>query len=247
MPTYRIRLEDGREYDVMTSSPEAAQQAVQKKTGLAQGVKEDFVRRGKNVMAAQEKTIKGKQSTASLGLQTLGQGFGLLGDVATRGIGAAYKAVTPDLTEQGVKDFGIKILNSHVGQSALYAAMQGMEIYQGWKKKNQTAAANVEAAVNIASVLPAAKGLQGALRAGERGIKAAGHAVTAAGKSATQAGVRQVTNLSPQRAVSEIINPLPESVKKVLRATGTTLKEIEDSADEKLSKLNLYVMQGMED
>lgn len=120
-----------------------------------------------NVKSSFGEFTAGKQDPISTSLQIVGQGAGAVGDVAGQAlIGAAKTAVKalPGQIEKPVieatKKVGTEFLNTPLGQSALSAVRGGVETYNEFKAKNPIAARNLEAVVNIGSLLPIGKGAQ---------------------------------------------------------------------------------------
>lgn len=116
----------------------------------------DFAERNEKVRTARQLANKGKQSHASGLFQAVGQVAGAVGDVVT-------EAVAPVLEKTGIPK---KIGESKTVQDAKAK-------YDGWKAENPEAAANLEAVVNIASILPGPKAAAVAVNAGAKGTKVA--------------------------------------------------------------------------
>ena len=70
---------------------------------------------------------------------------------------------------------GRTVLSSEIGQRGIQAALEGVEKYNEWKIENPRDAANLEATVNIAGILPVGKGVQ---LAGKPILKAGARALT---------------------------------------------------------------------
>jgi len=107
---------------------------------------------------------KPEQSPVSTAVQTVGTGIGFLGDVLGAGIGSAIKAVTPDDIERSAVEKAKELVATPMGQKAMEAISGGMESYQSWKQANPKDAANLEAVVNIASLLPVERAITGSTR-----------------------------------------------------------------------------------
>jgi hypothetical protein len=107
----------------------------------------DYNARTQGAVQAQDKSISGQQSTASGALQTIGEGAGFVGDLITEGL----KAFIPSEIKNPIKA-GI----SAVTQTApVQTILKG---YADWKTRHPEAAANLDATVNIGTLIPGLKG-----------------------------------------------------------------------------------------
>lgn len=122
------------------------------------GIQDSLAKRGANVTAAKDREALGQQSRASTILQTAGQAAGLATDVA----GGAIAAVTP----QPIKDVvsgTAQVVGQGFGAIDQIAktidpkSQNIMESYSAWKQAHPEAAGNLEASVNIGSLLPVGK------------------------------------------------------------------------------------------
>lgn len=138
-----------------------------KAPGFISRVGQDFSKRIDNAAQSQQETIQGKQGLASGTLQTIGQGAGAVGDVVTEGLRSIPGAKTVE-----------KIAGNAISKIA--ETDTGKSVIQGLTKLTQDhpeAAKNIEAAINILSLLPIAKGAS-------EGIEGAVNLATKAGKAA---------------------------------------------------------------
>lgn len=94
-----------------------------------------------------ERGFTGKQTPVETGLQTVGAAAGFVGDIAGGAIEKAVETVVPENIRETVGGV-VKTAAEAVGVPEM------MEKYQTWKKENPQAAANLESAVNIASLFP---------------------------------------------------------------------------------------------
>lgn len=162
-----------------------AQPARPQSQGIFDGVKSDFDTRVNNAADAQIASINGEQSDASGALQTIGQGAGFIGDLATRALGA----VTPTFIKDKLKAGAQAVAQTEPVQDIAQS-------YSAWKTQNPEAAANLESAVNISSLIPvgsfASQGAQAATKATLVGtgkaLEAGADAVTNAGKATKAIG-----------------------------------------------------------
>lgn len=173
------------------------------KTGLVEGIKSDFKSRVEKATQAQEKSISGEQSLGSGALQTVGQGAGFVGDILMQGL----KAVTP----QAVEDVAAK----GVQKIAETKPVQDVATrYSDWANKNPEASANLEATLNLASILPVGKGITKGGEAITSGVKKTGNVI---------ADVTQNASKYPKQIfekVSESVTPLDPKVKNILQTTS---------------------------
>lgn len=149
--------------------------------GISDKIKADFAARSQTVAQAKGKVQAGQQSLGSGIFQSAGQAAGLVGDVATEGL----KAITP----QPVKDAAKQAISSVAQTAPVQTVVQN---YTAWKQQHPEAAANLEAAVNIGSLLPIGEGAgiagKAVGEAGAVGAKVAGEAATLAGRAVKGTG-----------------------------------------------------------
>ncbi len=148
--------------------------------GIIGGIKEDISGRITKTLKAGERFQEGKQTLPETILQTGGQIVGGFTDIIMKGI----SAITPDIIEEPIKAGLGKIGQTETAQKAI----QG---YQSWAEKNPRAAADLEAAINIASLYPAAKSAQGIIKGGAKATQLGFKAVSGTGKI-TAAGGKQI-------------------------------------------------------
>ena len=128
--------------------------------GFFSGVASDFNSRVDTAANAQIKSAQGDQSNASGIFQTLGQGAGLVSDIVGRGFNTATGGLVSKAIQKG---------SEFVPQVIADKGAEAVTAYQGWKDQHPEAAANLEAGVNLGTLLPV-----GALTKGvaEGGVKA---------------------------------------------------------------------------
>lgn len=156
------------------------------------------------------RTLLGQQTAQEGKLQAAGQVAGFLNDVTGEAIQAAGSAL-PESIKNPVKKVGIEILETPAGKAGLNALKQGQEMYRAWKEKNPTQAADLEAVVNIASVLPMGKGAQ----VGANVAKEIGEGIT---KSVEENIVKKVPQYG-EKAVKWLASEPDEQVKTILKET----------------------------
>lgn len=206
-------------------------------------LKTDFTKREDNT----GKAMNANQSGLSKTLQVLGQGFGLVGDVAGNAIGTTVSAITPDEVEKQVKD----ALGKGVNQILQTAPVKkGIEKYQGFKEAHPEAAGNVEAVANILDTLALAAGAgeakkgaetaaKSAFKAGVEGIEKAGSMATKAGENAGSFAdkIANITKKIGSEAkekfaeskigekVADVVSPMDNNVKKTIDPLASVPKE----------------------
>jgi hypothetical protein len=143
---------------------------------LKAGVTQSVADRTSKAHEAKSKALRGEQSHVSGALQTTGQVAGIVGDTAFTAAKEAVRFVAPSAIPVVKKTIGA-VMNTKPAQAVAGA-------YGDFKEKHPTAAANVEAVGNIASVVPTAKAGQiGATLAGKSVAKGTDLAVQGAGKA----------------------------------------------------------------
>lgn len=125
-------------------------------TGFMADVKRSIRERAKNA----DEIASVDQTGAERFIQEAGQGAGFLTDVAFAGIKAGAKALTPEPVKTGIVTTGkaaAEALPDFIKNAGIAAAKSGIEAYDSWRTAHPRAALNLEATVNIASILPAGK------------------------------------------------------------------------------------------
>jgi hypothetical protein len=109
------------------------------------------------------------------GQQTLGEslwqgvgkvGFGALNDIGAEMVKSGFESL-PNKMQSDIKGAGSYIANTAMGRAGLQAAKQGAEAYSKWAKENPRFARNLEAGVDIASIITPVKGTSAASLTGE--------------------------------------------------------------------------------
>lgn len=146
-------------------------------------------------------------------LRVAGQAAGAVGDIIGAGIGSAASTVnemTGGAAGEASKAGASYILNTDLGKQGLNFAQQGMEKYSEWKQANPNAAKDLEAVVNIASIIPIGKGAGVTLSGVEDVAKATTKGLTTAAKTVVEA-------------------PIVSGTGEVLKSAGRTLKTIPEN------------------
>lgn len=133
---------------------------------LGSGISEAFGQRGQNI----SQSLQADQGLGSKALQTVGQVAGGIGDIATETISAGAQSL-PQGVQDVAKKTGVAILQTPIGKVGLDALQGGMESWERFKEADPETAKNIEAVLNIASILPAGKGVQMGAKAGKELIE----------------------------------------------------------------------------
>lgn len=116
-------------------------------------ISDKLSQRGSNMLDIAKNT---SINPLSRGLQGVGQMAGAVGDVIGSGIGAVAGGVD-NLTDNVISNTAKSVLRTPLGQEGLRLAHENADAYNTWKKANPEIAGNLEAVVNIASILPVGK------------------------------------------------------------------------------------------
>ena len=177
------------------------------------GLKEELEQRGTEMLKAGERYQLRKQTFPETILQAGGQIAGGITDVALAGV----KAITPEFIEEPIKKGLQKIGEIPVVQDM---AMK----YQSWATQNPRAAADLEAVVNIASLIPVGKGAQvagkGVLKGTEVGFKtvgATGRAGKAVGEKVVELGIGISAKEAPLLQMYKAKNTFIDRVGAILK------------------------------
>jgi hypothetical protein len=155
--------------------------------GILQGIKQDFSARTGKAADAQLSALSGNQTDKSAALQTLGQGAGFVGDVASR--------LIPDAIEETIGK-GITKASEYVPKSIADIGGDAILKYQGWKEQHPEAAANIESIGSLGTLVPigaiaktgAQTGVKAALVGTGKAIEVGADAISTPGKVIRGAG-----------------------------------------------------------
>lgn len=201
---------------------------------------DDLKKRGANVNNA----FNNDQNFASKALQLVGQGAGFAGDILTEGLksGSEVTGLTDNVikpTIKAAKPLALDILQTSIGQKGLDAVKGGIETYTAFKLENPEAAGNLEAVINIASILPPAKAAQVGTSLATTGVGVIKSSVGTAAKTTKATAVdtienlgRRITSPSVSDATKVSLNP-----KKALAGTGQDMTVTVGGKTKKLSEL----------
>ena len=167
---------------------------------LFSGIGKAFTERTEKGSEAGYKAIQGEQGLGSATLQMLGQGAGFVGDVGFEAgkylfdsAGNFLSGVTPDVLEKpavaAVKKVGDQLLQTDAAKAGIAAFQAGAETWGNFKKENPEAAGNIEAVVNLASLIPGVKGA----KVGAEGAGAIGKEALSIAKEGVEKGAEAVS------------------------------------------------------
>ncbi len=243
----KITFEDGTVVNFNGNPTQQDIDEVAKKLGLKKSsflgdVKKSFTERGNKLGEGYLRQQEGKQGMAESVLQTIGQGAGIVGDVAFSGLSRVASAITPDFIEKPivntVKSGATKLLSTKPAQNLISG-------YQRFEENQPRAAANVGAVGNIASLVPIGKGGQ---IAGKTVLKSAAKAGKAIERTATNTarlgnkiskfGLSQVSGLNRETIEQIIKNPKMFTKEVVADMTRENIgKQIKSGITERINNL----------
>lgn len=114
-------------------------------------VQEDIATRQSNIDASKARTVSGQQSILSGGLQRLGQGAGLIGDVA----GDALSSIVGDKVSKKASDVASGVIGPVAQKISQIPAVQSL--VETYKNADEVTKKNLDAVFNIASFVPVTK------------------------------------------------------------------------------------------
>lgn len=210
------------------------------KPGFFSRIGTDLQKRGANVNQA----FNRDQNFASKALQLVGQGAGFAGDILTEGIksGSEVTGLTENVikpTIEAAKPVALDILQTPIGQKGLEAVKGGVEMYNAFKQENPEAAGNLEAVINIASILPPAKASQVGASLATTGAGVIKSSVAGATKTAKNATVDTIENIGKKVVAPSVSDATRVSLnpKKALAGTGQDITVSVGGKTKKLSEL----------
>ena len=203
MPTYNISdPTTGQKVSLTGDSPPTEQEIVDifskvgkgnqpapapPKGGLVNDVVQSVGKRASNI--ASEMTPQGDESlgqsiikSPERALRTAGQAAGAVGDVVGAGAKSLYKNLTPQSVQEEIGNKFKTFAQTDTGKWWLNAIQTGMAKYEQLKAQYPETAKDLEAAVNIGTLLPIGKGGQIAGGAAKEGINIARDVAAVAGK-----------------------------------------------------------------
>lgn len=168
-----------------------------------ESAKNIITKRSGNLDTIADKYGMNKQGLASSVLQTAGEATGALTDIGMEGV----KRVLPSWIKEPIKT-GIKAV---AGAEPVQDIAKG---YSDWAEKHPEAAANLEATMNVGSVLPIEK-LAGA------GLKATGKTASMIGKGLEESATKKAANILKEHALN-LVKPIETKATKLADVARTT-------------------------
>jgi hypothetical protein len=243
---------------------------VEEETGLLEGIGGSIGKRFSNIfkIVKGERISTGEVLNSTIGekaLQTIGQLAALPFDVLNEGLKAGYNTL-PEGAREGLES-GLKaVAETEGGQAGLQALGKGVEVYQEWANNNPREAQNLEAVVNIASVLPIGAGAKVGVRAGEtavkplmeiaeQGIKGSVKSLERAGTGIGKGALKIVGDIAEKTpnigkyGVSQATGFAPETIETIIKTPGAFTKEemSKISRESVFGKVNERVTKMMDD
>lgn len=186
--------------------------------GFGRRVADDITKRANEGADAIVSYNNNEQGLTMTGLDLAGKmGAGTIGDIMKeggKGIADTIPKGIKDIasTVEGftpigqIKDAGKAILNTDIGKAGVKAAQQGKEAYDSWAKNNPNAARHVEAATDIAALLPGGKAASEGILATKEGVQSAGPLLEKGGAALTKAAEVQKTE-AKDKFLHDLISP----------------------------------------
>lgn len=146
--------------------------------GLLERLGGSLEARTEKIGRAKARQARGGQTGLETGFQALGQAGSFLGEAVFETGLTGLKAITPDFVEEAVKKgaskFAQSLAETQEGKQWIAALKLGAPAVERFIEKNPRLAANAEALLGIAEVLPVGAGVKAAAKGALRGTKLAG-------------------------------------------------------------------------
>lgn len=203
-----------------------------KETGTA--IKENLKKNLSKVITAGEDFVEGEQGFGSTALQALGSGANAVGNIVGETIKGAGKVLLPEVAEEQVGKAVEQGVSTAI-ETVPYAE-DLMIGYKAWAEKNPVAAKNLEATIDIASLIPIGKGVS---------LAKTGVVKTATGVAETASDVAKSVASTPEKIISNITPTVLKGKEKVIsllspdvdEATKNVLKNTDVKKFDKVVKL----------
>lgn len=191
--------------------PVKQEEAPKEEPGFFSRVGQDFADRRQALKESADRTIEGKQSVGEQILQNVGNVIGGATDIVVEGV----KSLTP----QPVKDAASAVIKPIAETVAQSKPVQ--DIVAAWEKASPREKANIEAAWNVASIIPFEKVLglvgKGIAKATEETI-AVGSKVATAAKDTAVGAMESVKATGAGQYASELVDRVPRFINKTKEA-----------------------------
>lgn len=194
-------IKDGNSFLDKISGITAAPAPPQEK-GFLSNVGDALSKRVSNIQDEWSTPDKGLVGTAERNLRTGGQIAGMAGDILGEGVKSLYKTIVPESVQGAISSGAKAVAETPVGQMGINAAKEGYNAYQVFKKSFPDAAKDLEATVNIASLIPMGAG---AKVAGE-GVNI-GRDVVASAIQKTPQAIEQGLNETIKKGIEKGVRP----------------------------------------
>ncbi len=106
--------------------------------------------RYRNIRELQKKSLMSPHSI----FRQAGEAAGGVGDIIGSALQTGYENIVPEPVKKGITGINKTIIDTPIGQMGINALKQGVEYWNLFKKSYPEAAKDIEATVNIASVVP---------------------------------------------------------------------------------------------
>jgi hypothetical protein len=162
--------------------------------------------------------IKGAGEATIQGVGQVAKGItGQAGDVVTGSLDVADQALLGGAGKETLSEAGKAMLNTSLGQRALSKLQSGIEVYNSWAKENPNLAKDFEGVVNIASIIPVAKGAKLGVEGAVLGTEKAVDLASGIAQKGIQATKQVVENTASKIApVTSIIkDPVVNTAKNI--------------------------------
>lgn len=175
------------------------------------------------------------------GLRRAGAVAGAVTDV----VGSALSAITPETIKEKASEAGKAFLETETGRKGAEALAGGLEKYTQWAENNPNASKDLEAVVDVASLIPIGKGAQvagkGAGAIGKTAGKTALGAVEKAGvatEGAKELAKRGALKLSSKNTVEEALGQILQGEGKDIVRGRKALEAIDTKKVESFEDLS---------
>jgi len=233
-------------------APKPTTPAQPQKQGFVGKINDSLVKRGVNI--ADELTPKVNESIGGTllkaperALRITGQAAGLAGDVIGRGIGSIIDTVTPESVQTAVKAGVRNVLDTSLGKMGMEAAKGGYDTYQSFKKSYPNVAKDLEASVNIASMLPIGKAGQIGLKGAKEGVNIARDVGTITGASKIPGKVIDATKnfIKPTPTKDEALGQILQGKTKDIAKGEKALSSIDTKGVKSYEDLSGKLKEGI--
>tara|TARA_R100001530_G_scaffold13251_3_gene12280 strand:+ start:18525 stop:20057 length:1533 start_codon:yes stop_codon:yes gene_type:complete len=184
--------------------------------GIFSRIQETLNERGSKFKATFKRTAQMEQTPLETGIQVVGGGIGLAGDLAFQSAVGAAETIAPRAT-------------TNISQ-AITEAITGTRIPEvaskidDWAQEHPRAAANLGGIIDIASIVPVGKAGQVGLKSAKAGIRKGAATAAKAGVAAEKVGAAAKTTAKTAAGIAEDVIPSTQNIisHQVTRALDLT-------------------------